>query len=222
MADACSLKSHLNLIYRSLKRWTQGQRSLVGYSPWGGKRVRCDLATKQEMEEPSFPCPGVSLSLKSIPLPPSLPHFPRNNITEFTLSLWEEVWRKSVASKPLSSNFLIYSVTSLPVQYGHSNSSWTFACGLLGMTFNLLTWNLPSTHLGTKAIKNIPQRVSNSWKSNWEQDRIPNSRKEERIIDQTPGNFFFFHKTGVTKKKTKNTKLEWAIIVTHFFICSLK
>ena len=27
---------------------SHGQRSLAGYSPWGLKRVRCDLATKQQ------------------------------------------------------------------------------------------------------------------------------------------------------------------------------
>ena len=29
---------------------SHGQRSLVGYSPWGHKRVRHDLATKQQQE----------------------------------------------------------------------------------------------------------------------------------------------------------------------------
>ena len=28
---------------------SQVQRSLVGYSPWGGKRVRHDLATEQQL-----------------------------------------------------------------------------------------------------------------------------------------------------------------------------
>ena len=31
---------------------SHGQRSLVGYSPWGRKRVRHDLATKQEQDLP--------------------------------------------------------------------------------------------------------------------------------------------------------------------------
>ena len=28
---------------------SHGQRSLAGYSPWGGKRVRHDLATEQQV-----------------------------------------------------------------------------------------------------------------------------------------------------------------------------
>ena len=37
---------------------SHGQRSLVGYSPWGHKRVRHDLATEQQLsclEQASFP-----------------------------------------------------------------------------------------------------------------------------------------------------------------------
>ena len=35
-------------IHSSILAWQyQGQRSLVGYSPWGPKRVRHELATKQ-------------------------------------------------------------------------------------------------------------------------------------------------------------------------------
>ena len=32
-----------------LPRKSHGQRSLAGYSPWGGKRVRHDLATEQQV-----------------------------------------------------------------------------------------------------------------------------------------------------------------------------
>ena len=30
-----------------------GQRGLAGYSPWGHKRIRHDLATKQQQQKPS-------------------------------------------------------------------------------------------------------------------------------------------------------------------------
>ena len=32
---------------------SRGQRSLAGHSPWGRKRVRHDLATKQQRRKPS-------------------------------------------------------------------------------------------------------------------------------------------------------------------------
>ena len=36
----------------SILAWkSHGQRSLLGYNPWGGKRVRYDLATKQQQTE---------------------------------------------------------------------------------------------------------------------------------------------------------------------------
>ena len=41
------------LIYRSLKMWTHGQRSLVGYSPWGGKSWT-RLSDKMRWKNPVF------------------------------------------------------------------------------------------------------------------------------------------------------------------------
>ena len=41
--------------YSSLLAWEiHGQRSLVGYSPWGHKRVRRDLVTKQHVTNPLY------------------------------------------------------------------------------------------------------------------------------------------------------------------------
>ena len=37
-----------------LPRKAHGQRRLVGYSPWGHKRVRHDLETKQQKSQPSY------------------------------------------------------------------------------------------------------------------------------------------------------------------------
>ena len=33
---------------------SHGQRSLMGYSPWGQKRVRYNLATKQQQQQPPY------------------------------------------------------------------------------------------------------------------------------------------------------------------------
>ena len=33
---------------------SHGQRNLVGYSPWGHKRIRHDLATKQQQYNTNF------------------------------------------------------------------------------------------------------------------------------------------------------------------------
>ena len=39
--------------HSSILAWkSHGQRSQVGYSPWGHKRVKHDLATKQEQQPP--------------------------------------------------------------------------------------------------------------------------------------------------------------------------
>jgi len=38
----------------SLSRKSHGQKSLAGYSPWGRKRVRHNLATKQKQLELTF------------------------------------------------------------------------------------------------------------------------------------------------------------------------
>ena len=37
---------------------SQGQRSLAGYNPWGHKRVRHGLMTKQQHTEPEVCSPG--------------------------------------------------------------------------------------------------------------------------------------------------------------------
>ena len=39
-----------------LSRKSHGQRSLVGYSPWSLKRVRCDLAAKQQQQTNGTGC----------------------------------------------------------------------------------------------------------------------------------------------------------------------
>ena len=52
--------------HASILAWEiPGQRSLVGYSPWGRKRVRYDLATKQE-EDNSNPCKKLGVLTKLI------------------------------------------------------------------------------------------------------------------------------------------------------------
>ena len=56
---------------------SHGQRSLAGHSPWGGKRVRHDIATKQNWLLPTllwFSRSVVSDSLQSLGL--SMPGFP--------------------------------------------------------------------------------------------------------------------------------------------------
>ena len=42
---------------------SHGQRSLAGCSPWGGKRVRHSLATKQQQEYLVWECEGQSYFL---------------------------------------------------------------------------------------------------------------------------------------------------------------
>ena len=43
---------------------SHGQRSLAGYTLWGGKRVRHDLATKQQQQQHSKRIPGSFLIIK--------------------------------------------------------------------------------------------------------------------------------------------------------------
>ena len=59
---------------------SHGQRSLAGYSPWGGKRVRLDLATEQGHSKGAMVPPllaactdrvGDERALNSVPSPPS-------------------------------------------------------------------------------------------------------------------------------------------------------
>ena len=45
-----------------LPRESQGQRSLAGYSPWGCKRVRHNLATKQQQRKPPLSQPQHTLT----------------------------------------------------------------------------------------------------------------------------------------------------------------
>ena len=40
---------------------SHGQGSLVGYSPWGGRRVKCDLATRQQQQKTKTPLSQVTL-----------------------------------------------------------------------------------------------------------------------------------------------------------------
>ena len=54
--------------HSSILAWkTHGQRSLLGYSPWGHKRVGHDLATKQQ-EVYIFQCYSLNLSYPLLPL----------------------------------------------------------------------------------------------------------------------------------------------------------
>ena len=57
---------------------SHGQRRLAGYSPWGCKRVRHDLATKQQQQQQFSPKlhshPGTTTTLPQTPLPSRLPH----------------------------------------------------------------------------------------------------------------------------------------------------
>lgn len=151
----------------------------------------------QEEREPSFPDWGIPLSPrfspKQYPLLPPLPYLPGNN-TESTWSLWEEVWRKGAASKPLSSDVLT-SITNLPTQHEHSDSSQTLPTGSRVLGLNHLSLKSacakPAEYLGINGIKFF-QRISSSW----ERKAGENSRlQERRITDHTVG--LCFKKTGM-------------------------
>ena len=55
-----------------------GQRSLVGYNPWGHKRVRQDLVTKQQLQQYRSKCPPVACLVPAEwPLTPGPPQTQR-------------------------------------------------------------------------------------------------------------------------------------------------
>ena len=72
----------------SLSRKSHGQRSLVGYSPWSLKRVRCDLAAKQQQQTNGTGCWVCS---------------PCNRASELPTKLWKALFCKGSWSRYLES-----------------------------------------------------------------------------------------------------------------------
>ena len=119
--------------YSSILAWEiLGQRSLAGYSPWGRKRVGCDLATKQQ-------CMGKFKTLGSLkPFLWSAPQLSGASILCFHilsfLGVHHGEWPQSDHCQKESILSFLNSLRAHPLTFSGGCNPWWFG------TLCLLTW----------------------------------------------------------------------------------
>ena len=73
---------------------SQEQRSLVGYSPWGHKRVRHNRVTKQQRNTLQFPFREGECPKSTVTEPPPAPHTQDMGYKVLKLTSWGEILSK--------------------------------------------------------------------------------------------------------------------------------
>ena len=96
------------------KSKSHGQRSLVGYSPWGHKRVRHDLATKQQQAMYSVQFSSITQSCPTFhnPMDHSMPGLPvHHQLPEFIHTHLHQIRDAIQPSHPLPSPSPAFNLT---------------------------------------------------------------------------------------------------------------